>query len=311
MKKSYYAGKIELEGWPINERGLHQPMITIEELEINTAIANGRKIRRKQQYNPDFKLNLSLHESCVDNGGKLTGINHTNGKGWWRKEYVCRACKKRIPRDIVDNSMLNLLNSLVLNDKGVKELKTALKQVWNNNESYRTDRIQSLQVRKVELGEKKSQMIHSLSVNHELADDIKEELIKIKVKIAEVDILIGENSNVNNELDEFAEFALDYTEDLRNRWWELPGEKLQECKHLIFRNKIIVQPNGDVYTPDLSYIYSLGNENDDPEVVENHNMVELVGTAPTSIGLLNWMTTSLFYLAVLDKSGLNRQNTLL
>jgi len=45
-----------------------------------------------------------------------------------------------------------------------------------------------------------------------------------------------------------AVFALDYTEDLRKRWWELPCEKLQECKHLIFRSKIIVQADGTVYT---------------------------------------------------------------
>lgn len=128
-------------------------------------------------------------------------------------------------------------------------------------------------------------MLHSLSANPELADDIKEELDKIKMKIAETDTLISENSNVNNEFDEFASFALDYTEDLRNRWWELPGEKLQECKHLVFRNKIIVQPDGNVYTPDLSLIYTLQNKNDDPKVVENGNMVELAGTAPASAGL--------------------------
>jgi hypothetical protein len=276
MKKSYYAGKIELEGWPINERGLHQPMITLEELEINTAIANGRKIRRKQQYNPEFKLNLSLHEPCIDKDGKLTGINHTNGKGWWRKEYVCRACKKRMPRDKVNDSMSNLLDNLMPNSDGIKELKAALKQVWSNNESYRMDRVKSLTERKNELSEKKSQMLHSLSANPELADDIKEELEKIKIKIAKTDTLISENSNVDNEFDEFAAYALDYTEDLRNRWWDLPGEKLQECKHLVFRNKIIVQPDGNVYTPDLSLIYTLQNKNDDPKVVENGNMVELV-----------------------------------
>lgn len=147
-------------------------------------------------------------------------------------EYVCRACKKRLPRDKVNESMSALLGNLVPNN-----------------------------------------------------ERIKEELAKIKVKFAEVDVLISENSNVDNEFDEFASFALDYTDDLRKRWWELPGEKLQECKHLVFRNKIIVQPDGNVYTPDLSLIYTLQMKNDDPKVVENRNMVELAGTAPASIGL--------------------------
>lgn len=284
MKKSYYAGKIEIEGWPINERGLHQPMITVEELEINTAIAKGRKVRRKQRYNPDFKLNLSFHEPCVEKDGKLTGINHINGKGWQRKEYVCRNCKKRLVRDKVDDSMSTLLNRLVPRDEGITELQEALKQVWGNNESYRIDRSKSLQARKLELNDKKSQMLHSLSANPELADDIKEEIAKIKAEMTEIDILVAKDSNIDNDFAEFAAYALDYTEDLRKRWWELPGEKLQECKHLIFRNKIIVQPDGIVYTPDLSLIYTLQMKNDDPKVVDNRNMVELAGNAPASNG---------------------------
>lgn len=288
MKKSYYAGKIELEGWPINERGLHEAMITPEELEINTAIANGRKIRRKQQYNPDFKLNLALHEPCINDDGKLTGINHTNGKGWYRKEYVCRACKKRVVRDTVHESMTNLLNHLIPNDKGISALKDALKQVWGNNESYRLERMKALQTRRIELNEKKSQMVYSISANPELADDFKEEIAKIKAEIIEIDIQIAKDGNADSEFAEFAAFALDYTDDLRKRWWELPGEKLSECKHLIFRNKIIVQPNGNVYTPNLSLIYSLQTKNDDSKTAENHNMVELPGTAPGSAGL-SWL----------------------
>ena len=125
-------------------------------------------------------------------------------------------------------------------------------------------------------------MIHSLSVNPDFSEDTKEEIIKIKAEIVEIDIQIAKDNSVDEEFAEFANFALDYTEDLRKKWWNLPGEKLNECKHLIFRNKIIVQPNGNVYTPDLSYIYTLENENDDPKVTENQNMVELPGTAPGS-----------------------------
>jgi hypothetical protein len=35
-----------------------------------------------------------------------------------------------------------------------------------------------------------------------------------------------------------------------------------------------VQPDRNVYTPDLSLIYTLQKKNDDPKVVENRNMVE-------------------------------------
>ena len=282
MKTPYYAGIIQVKDWPINERGLHKAIITAEELEINTAVANGRKVRGKQQYNPKFPLNLSFHEPCVHKDGKLSGIYHVNGKGWGRDEYVCRNCKKRIEQVKVHASMDTLLSSLTANDNGVSELKKALSQVWDNGEAYRIDRMKSLQGRKVELSDKKSQMIHSLSVNPEFADDIKEEIVKIKAEMTEIDIQVDKDRQVDNEFAEFAAYALDYTDDLRKHWWELPGEKLSECKQLLFRSKIIVQPDGNVYTPELSYIYSLQMKNDDPKVVENRNMVELAGTAPAS-----------------------------
>lgn len=176
--------------------------------------------------------------------------------------------------------MSSLLDSLVPSNEGITELKEALKQVWGNNEAYRIDRAKSLEARKLELGDKKTQMIHTLSANPELGDDIKDEIAKIKAEMTGIDVQVAKDNNVDDEFAEFAAFALDYTEDLRKRWWELPGEKPQECKHLIFRSKIIVQPDGTVYTPELSYIYTLQMKNDDPKVVVNRNMEELAEHCP-------------------------------
>ena len=282
MKDPYYAGILEVNDWPINEHGLHKPMITPEEYEINLAIAEGRQIRKKLKYNPDFPLNISWHEPCHKEGGKLTGINHSNGKGWQRKEYVCRGCKKRIARDKVHASMDYLLNHLIAREDGVNELKGALKQVWGNNEAYRLDRLANQHKRKAELIAKKSEFLGSLAANPELADDFKEEITKIKAEITEIDIQIAKDGSIDEEFAEFANFALDYIEDLRLRWWQLQGDKLAECKQLLFRGEIIVQPSGNVYTPFVSYIYTLQNENDDPKIVKNHDLVELRGIAPRS-----------------------------
>jgi DNA invertase Pin-like site-specific DNA recombinase len=275
MKAPYYAGILKVNDWPINEHGLHKPMITTEEHGINLAIANGRKVRKKQKYNPDFPLNISWHEPCREKDGKLTGINHNNGKGWKRKEYLCRSCKKRVPQAKVHASMDHLLNHLVTREEGLTELKKALKQVWGNNEAYRLDRLVNHKERKGTLLAKKSEFLGSLAANPDLAEDFIEEINKIKAEITNIDVEMAKDGSIDEEFAEFADFALDYTEDLRKRWWQLPGEKLAECKQLLFRGEIIVQPSGNVYTPFLSYIYSLESENDDPKVAENQNMVEL------------------------------------
>ena len=280
MKCPYYAGILQVHDWPVNEHGLHKPMITKDEYEINVAVANGRKVRKKLKYNPDFKMNLSFHEPCVDKDGKLTGINHTNGNGWWSKEYVCRHCKKRVKRDTVHESMDNILGSLVTREDGLEELKKALKKVWNNGEAYRLDRAKQLKARKEALTNQKSSLLNSLSANPELAEDFKEEIIKVKAQLVEVDKQVKEDSSVDKEFQQFADYALDYTEDLRKRWWDLPAKQLSECKQLIFKSKIIVKPGGIVYTPDLSLIYFLQKENGDSKIAENQNMVELLEHCP-------------------------------
>lgn len=289
MKMPYYAGTIELKGWPVKKNALHKPMITVEELEINIATAKGRKIRRQLKHNPDFKLNTSFHEPCIrEKNGKLTGINHRNNKSWSRKEYVCRACHKSVEQEKAHASMSSLLESLVLGEKGLKELKEALKLIWHTGEAYRLERIKSLNSRKVELGEKKTQMIHSLSANPDLGEDIKLEISKIKAEITEIDIQVTKDGKVDDEFMEFSAYALDYSEDLRKRWWDLTGEKLNECKQLLFRSKIIIQPDGNVYTPDLSYIYTLKNKKDDKDIVKNASMVELPAIAAGSVSL-SWL----------------------
>lgn len=242
MKAPYYAGILKVNDWPINERGLHKPMITTEEYEINLAVASGRTVRKKQKYNPDFPLNLSWHEPCREKGGKLTGINHDNGKGWKRKEYLCRSCKKRVPQAKVHK----LLTHLVSREEGLKELEKALKQVWGDNEAYRLDRLANHKERKETLLAKKSKFLGSLAANPDLADDFKEEINKIKSEIINVDVEMAKDSSVEED---FADYAFNYTEDLRSRWWQLPGEKLAECKQLLFRGEIIVQPDENVYTP--------------------------------------------------------------
>jgi hypothetical protein len=129
-------------------------------------------------------------------------------------------------KEKVHASMDSLLGSLVAREDGLTELKKALKQAWSNGEAYRLDRMKSLHGRKSELGDKKSDMIHTLTANPDLGDDIKEEIIKIKAEMTEIDIQVAKDSQVDTEFAEFAAFALDYTDDLRKRWWDLPSEKL-------------------------------------------------------------------------------------
>jgi DNA invertase Pin-like site-specific DNA recombinase len=278
----YFAGIIRIESWDIEVIGLHKAMITVHEHETNVSIISARKIRHKRKNNPNFPLNLAFHEPCKDVKGKLTGINHTNGRGWSRLEYVCRVCKKRIPQQEVHKSLSQLLENMNLSVVGNKKLKEAITTVWSKKEGHRIKLISQLENQKSILISKKGDLISTLSANPDLSEDIKTEINKVKDDITDIEQHILDNSQVDSEFTEFIRFSFDYTEQLRTNWWNLSIEKQIECKDLLFQNEIIVSAAGKVYTPRISPIYTLESTKKAPEYASDAHMVELVGTAPTS-----------------------------
>ncbi|HEY4963570.1 MAG TPA: recombinase family protein [Candidatus Saccharimonadales bacterium] len=275
LVKPYYAGTVEVSDWPINKHGLHKAMITPEEHETIVAIVKGRKIRRIKKNNPDFPLNRAIHYPCRHLNGKIVGINHSNGKGWTRKDYMCRACKKCMPQELVHESLNDTLCRIKPTDKSKRELKTALRNTWNKNEEYRISMTRQLKYRLVELENKKSEFINTLSVNPDIAEDIKSEIYKIKLEIVNIKKEINDLGKVEEDFTEFLDYSLNYIENMRDKWWELPSDGLNECKQLLFQDVILVNQDGKVYTPELSTIFSLFKQKNDSKVVQNGNMVEI------------------------------------
>jgi len=278
----YYMGEIYVPGWDVRATGHHEPMISKEEYEINVAVISQRRVQRKKQFNPDFPLNLALHEPCADKNGKLTGINHTNGKGWYRKEYLCRNCGKRIPQEVVHRSLNESLSSLGLSEKSLRTLKKSFGLIWEKEQTYRVARLEQLNKRQQELEATHSSYIASLAANPDLAEDIRAEIQKNKKLIGENDAEIGRASDIDDEFLEFVEYALGYIENLRQKFWSLPPESSLKCKELLFHGEILVSPAGKVYTPKISPIYSLTTIKKAPENASDAYLVELAGTAPAS-----------------------------
>lgn len=282
LKDPYYAGILQVKDWPVNERGLHKAMITKQEYEMNYEIATGRKIRQKKKHNPLFPLNLAWHDSCLEYNGKITGVNHSNGKGWTRKQYMCRNCSKGIPSKQVHGSLSQKLDHLVEDERAPELFKEALKRVWEQNEAYRLEQAKSVRKRIEELEKKKSNQVGMLAVHIDLADEIKAEIMRLKAEIGELERQERELSSIDEEFEDFMYYSIDYVENLRKKWWSLPPERKNECKQLLFKDKIFVEDSGNVYTPDISIIYRLMNEKSDSKVAKITELVELPGIAPGS-----------------------------
>ncbi len=269
----YYAGIIKFGNCPINENGLHEAMITKQEWETNVAIISKRNIKRRGQFNPDYPLNKYIHHRGCDlrkaSTNKFSGFNHGNGKTWSRPDYGCRGCYICLPRDDIHDNLSSVLGAMRFIEGSKAKLEKSLKTAWADEEQYRIERLRQLNKLKAGQEEVKSRYVESLVRNPELADDIKEELAKVKAQIAEYEAQIAEASQVDKEFQNFTFFALDFVENLRLHFWELDQESFITCLKLLFPENIGVESDTKLHISKISPFYTLEPDTESSEMAEN------------------------------------------
>lgn len=116
--------------------------------------------------------------------------------------------------------------------------------IWHKNEIYRIEQTKQVQGRITKLEEQKSVQVVSLGIHPDLADEIKAEVLKLKAEITQLETQAHTLSSVDRQLEDFTYYAIDYTENLRKKWWELPPDRKEECKQLVFKGQIFIEMSG-------------------------------------------------------------------
>lgn len=314
----YYCGilKINRQVKSENANGLHEKMLTIQEHESLVNVFTGRLKPRgpKKQYNPEFPMNKIL--ICGDCEGEVKFTGSTKNNGYSRKttryynKYHCRGCGKSYHRDEVHDKINERLNSLQFNDNAYNAFRAALTEVWERKQQSNISTIKSQLKRLNELKETKSKLVLALATSDlRYRSDIEDELDTIKAKINDLESNIKELSNIHNDLIEFIEFGITYTNRLSTDWWKLSHEERVRCQLLLFPGGISFNSEKKVGTNQLSPIYSLKPNKKDLSNNEKSLLVELRGNAPRSSSLRHYNSTSLFCLMVLGSNWLNKQNS--
>jgi hypothetical protein len=291
----YYAGVVEINQQvkARNENGLHEAMLTKDEHEKLKTIFLGsyRPRGATKQYNPEFPMNKLL---CCDSCGcKLTGSRKHSGffrengqprktiKYYWK--YRCRGCGKEFHRLDVHSRITKHFGKFEYKGHQNNEFVEALKTVWRQKQSDKLNsaKLLSGQIKKLE--KIKSGLVVSMaSESAEYTSDIRQELDKTKVQIAELQVKLSDSSRLDDDLVDFVKFGLDYGEKLKHDWWSLEHEDRQRCQQLLFPGGITISANGKVSTHGISPIYRLATNKKDLRNARKSLLVELVGTAPTS-----------------------------
>ena len=296
----YYCGTIYIksEGWPKNVPGLHQAMFSKREhTPLVTAITK-RNPRIRRTHNPDFLMaNILRHKECEGIGHyeKFAGHYYNRGKrpsGSQRPlkpVYDCRDCRKRIPREKTHTAISEYLSDLKLlpNEKSFKE---ALVRVWRQQRGSVTQRLNILQANKDSIEQKVRQTAaaYASEADETIKQSLRQLLKDYDAQINQINTDIVTTRDVDMESEGFVRFALDFTANLKNKWWDLSWENLARGEQVLFNGKIYADNFANVHTPNLSSIYRLGTNKKALSNVDNAHLVELEGIAPSSASL-SWL----------------------
>ncbi len=274
MTDPYYCGVVFLSDWPErNDNGLHTPMITPEEHTILVQLAKNKGKRFVvNRNNPEFPFsNEAECAPCILANNpypRLVGYWQNNGKkkGYKRyRRYRCRDCSLGIRQEVFHAGVSNELAQLILTFEQKEKLKAHCRSMWRTYEKVRIERARIALGKLQILRDKKSELINSLAANQDLAEDIKQEVEAVKVKITEAEQVATKAQDFERDFDEFIGFAFDFLEDLKAKWWDLDKDTMKMCKQILFPCGIQLTPDKKVYIPEISLVYRYADTKKVPE----------------------------------------------
>ena len=274
-------------------KGLHEPMFSVREHERLVAIISKRNPRLRLKHNPEYPMaNLIRHYECKQEElhSKFSGFakdrGSRNGKKRPKKPtYRCRTCRKEYSRQKLHDGIDSHLNSLQFLPDDTS-FKRALIKVWRNQRGSVVQRISALEANKARIENDIRNTVSEYSKEPDgavknglrmLLEDYDKQLEAIKADITNT-------QNVDMESEDFVKFAMNFTEQIKDKWWSISFDERKGGEQILFYGEFYVDNSAKVHTPKLSTIYSLGTNKKDLDEVNFSNMVELAGTAPASNG---------------------------
>ncbi len=295
----YYCGKIDIKkDGPLstvqNIDGLHEPMFNSSEHKRLVDVINKRNPKIRLKHNPEYPLaNLIKHLECIEQKtySKFSGFPKDRGSRNGKKRpkaptYRCRSCKKSFIRSRLNDGVDDYMSDLVfLPDQAT--FKKALMKVWRNQRGSVVQRISALEANKqsVEADSRKTAQEYTKEPEGAAKNALRLLLEDYEIKLTAIKKDIEDTRDIDLESDKFVKFAIDFTENIKEKWWSISHDERKGGEQILFNGEFYVDSSAKVHTPNLSSIYRLGTNKKDPEGSNFNNMVELLGIAPRSEGL--------------------------
>ncbi len=266
-------------------------LITLETYQKNQMIINskgkkhGRRVEPKAVYPLDGTL---LCEHC---GMPLHGDAPVNGSGKDSPLYYCRGGVKRghgySSKNILEvhEAFDNFLQSITPTEGTIKLFKEMLKRTALEKLNSVRPELEKLTKRKQELSDEKTRVLRKL-VNDEITNDEKDELLNVieseKIEIALQEEKLEESRRLNENM---IEYICNFIPQPAKMWRDADLESKRAFQEILFPNGLHFDlKTKKCRTEDLSPLYSVINNKNEPDGPENSNMVISAGVEPTLTG---------------------------
>lgn len=276
LSNPFYAGIIKVSDWD-RSKGLHQPMIDLDGYKSVQDIISTRKPKfRRKQFNPHFPMSKYLMHDCQPNS-VFTGANQSNRKGGkLYPKYRCRSCGKQYRRDSVHAAITHALDKFDYSGAQQKHFIDALTTVWRQKQQDNLKQVEIAQKRLEKLLRDKSDLVRLLANSDEsLRPDIEIEIKDIKAKVDKAEKVIRSTHHLQEDMIGFVKFALEYTNALKEDWWQLEEESRLQCKQLLFPAGITFDSTEKVSTTQISPLYRLAATKKNLNFTRDSLLVEL------------------------------------
>lgn len=258
----FYAG-ILINPWTLKEtKGLHEPMITLEELNDIQVVLNGKKSYLEMQrckQNEYFPLRRSI--KCGYCFNYLTASSpRGNGGRYFYYHCVHKDCPnyaKSISKNVLEQEYSSYLSNIILKKETISAFKTTIMNLWENrtvqNKSDK-NRINA----SIQLLESKKRRIYEM---REDGSYTKEEFLERKAEIeSEIKSLkTASESFVSEDFDmkDILSYVCDFIDSMAQKWIEMPYELQCRFQKLIFPEGVIYTKKTGFGTTKVGHIFSL------------------------------------------------------
>jgi len=286
---SFYAGVVEIHKQVDvrNEKGLHEPLISLEEHAELVRIMEAKKKNQKgprKNGNPDYPVsNMVTCDDCVGRQyPRFVGYKHSNGKNsnLVYHKYRCRSCKRYLTRDEMHTEIEQQFGKNAINDEARQEVFQALDVVWKRDEVQSGQEVNRIEGTIKLLKSAITEQVEALTDPKYVAiqDEILESIENKKKEISQLEgQLFDLRTAADNDKEEFLEFAYGFINRIGPNFLDaelVSRENRVRCKNLLFPEGFSMNADGKVYTPEISALITVATKKKDAEASENSHLVQ-------------------------------------